>query len=282
MFFFFYYFYLNLHKLPIKYYCARINIISDNSNKSMAQVEEVKVNDVEDEMKELKISINYDKLSYKEAIEMGESIGKDDRSSVQYYNYESRDKHKKFIGALPENLQIKRKDWTKHKAFDSQTLLIRGHRNFRQSSKRCVELIVSVLKSNKNNKKSLQSIRTVQNIYYSLMSSLHSHSRYEENKLFKYLEKKYNVDLSLLLEDHQLIETMEETCKSSLNHIISSKSASKELVLKALRHFIKFDNNFVRHLGEEESIVIPMLLELTYKEYVKYYNARTYKQALGI
>ena len=252
---------------------------SESKMSEIASMEELKIDENENEANNI---LDYDKLSYEETLKMAEMIVKDNRLSVQYYNYVARDKHKEFISSLPQNLQIERKDWNKHKAFDTQTLLIRGHRNFRQSSQRCVKLISDVLKSNKNNKKTLQLIRMAQNIYYSLMNALHSHSRYEENKLFKYLERKYNVDLELLLEDHDLIDRMEEICKSSLNDIITAGSTTKESVLKALKYFIKFDDNFTRHLGEEESIVIPMLLELTYKQYVQYYNARTYKQALGI
>eukprot|EP01084_Bolivina_argentea_P274100 467094_1 len=247
---------------------------------------ETKMNELEQNMKTMSLSesteTNYTTLNYKTIIKMSELIVKENRSNIQYYNYTPRNKHTKFISSLPKNLQIDRKDWTKHESFTTQTLLIRSHRNFRSSSQRCVQFIFEALKSNKNTKKQLQSIKTARNMYYSLMSSLQSHSRYEENKLFKYLEIKYNVNLSLLLEDHNTIHQLEEKCKSTLNDIIYCGQITKELLLKCLICFLEFDDVFTRHLGEEESIVIPMLMELTYKEYVIYYNARTYKQALGI
>ena len=143
-------------------------------------------------------------------------------------------------------------------------------------------------------------IREMQRCYDSVHWSLRSHSNYEETKLFQFLKIKYNCPhfIELLLQDHSKIEQLESDIEMILrkydgfsqrmarhyaNEMQNAKNIERMATLSVdvLKLMLEFDDTLVRHLGEEETVVVPMLLHLSKKEYDTYYNARSYKEALG-
>ena len=143
-------------------------------------------------------------------------------------------------------------------------------------------------------------IRDMQRLYDSMHWSLRSHSNYEETKLFQFLKIKYKCSnlIELLLQDHLKIEKLESAMEMILrkydgfsqrmsrhyqNEAQNLKNIQRMDILSmdVLKLVLDFDDVLIRHLGEEETVVVPMLLQLSKKEYDTYYNARSYKEALA-
>lgn len=153
--------------------------------------------------------------------------------------------------------RIPRETWTTHPRYPGQTLLLRSHASFRD---------VSRWLADESARASPQHAR-LRGVFLSLIRAMRGHEHYEEHKLYPYLESVYDVDLKALRDEHAELHEHEARVRSAL------ESTSPALHALTEAYAIALDE----HLQDEESLVIPMLLELTPDAFQRYYNTPAWK-----
>jgi hemerythrin-like domain-containing protein len=162
------------------------------------------------------------------------------------------------VSKLPD---IPRDEWNSHPNWPDQTLLLRSHDGFRRISRQLVE----AARSRANNSEDVASLRYV---FRHWKSAMKSHERYEEMKLYPYLEARYGVTLGQLEEQHQQLGRLEHDVYAAWD---AGDGQALAAALKA------HDETLIAHLAQEEEAVIPLLLSLTRQEFehYAYSSART-------
>jgi len=112
------------------------------------------------------------------------------------------------------------------------------------------------------------------------------HEHYEEVKLYPYLCWKFDVKLGFLEKQHQNLHAQEEKLSAILTEIFGLEVEKDEQEQQKLfldkkellqKEFLKYDYLLRQHLLEEETCVIPMLLQLTPEEFSVYYDTRVHE-----
>ena len=104
-------------------------------------------------------------------------------------------------------------------------------------------------------------IQRSNNIFRSSMQGLHGHVSIEEYACFPLYQQTYpHVTVSFLTNDHKELHKQEETTQKSLSELSLQSSPSKQAIQETLGVVLDFDQHLLAHLGEEEEIVVPMLL----------------------
>lgn len=147
---------------------------------------------------------------------------------------------------------LPRSQWTTHPHFPSQTLLLGSHENFRNVSEYLIGRV------------GLEDPASLSHLFERWMSAMHSHERYEELKLYPYLERRWEVSMQAAADGHA--ELHRQTA-----HV---REAFEAAVEDEIRRCLRGHNLCLRkHLDLEESRVIPLLLELNPDEFVAYTNS---------
>lgn len=97
-------------------------------------------------------------------------------------------------------------------------------------------------------------------------TSMGSHEAYEEGKLYPFLARRYGTTMAQLAQDHHDLHALRDGVTRALMNPVGSDDA----VLSALK---QYDAALGEHLEREEEIVIPLLLELSPKEFERYYHS---------
>ena len=98
---------------------------------------------------------------------------------------------------------------------------------------------------------------------------MRGHEHYEESKLYPYLAWRYGTRMDCLVRQHGALHRARDDVRAALRHGIAGTASAAE-VERALR---EHRNLLLSHLAEEESVVIPMLLELAPHEFATYYHS---------
>ncbi len=98
-------------------------------------------------------------------------------------------------------------------------------------------------------------------IFEYCMQGLAFHVSIEERRLFPMLQREYpSVDVSFLYEDHKHLHKLEDSLKKTLRACAKKDGSSLDAAISSA---LEFDACLLQHLGEEEEIVVPMMLEWT-------------------
>ncbi|MCO4746338.1 MAG: hemerythrin domain-containing protein [Proteobacteria bacterium] len=146
---------------------------------------------------------------------------------------------------------IPRGTWRDHPNFQTQTLLLGSHRNFRRVSQWLIE---------RAEQGEASSLRWP---FDRWKGAMHGHEHYEESKLYPFLARRFGIDLSVMQQGHEALQHAEEQVFAAFD--------SGHVAIEALRlhHDI-----LIAHLELEEDHVIPCLLSLTAEEFEAYSRAR--------
>lgn len=148
--------------------------------------------------------------------------------------------------------QIPRADWDGHPRYPSQTLLLRSHQSFRELSEDLIQATANG-----------DYLPFVSQIFERWMAGMRGHEHYEEHKLYPYLESRYAVSLAPLRTGHGQLHVAEDGVRTAL--------ATRDVEAEDLRSALEGHGQTLRaHLDDEERLVIPMLLELTPREFYRY------------
>lgn len=154
------------------------------------------------------------------------------------------------VAERQDALRLPRDRWPDHPHYPSQALLLGSHDHFRQTSRTLVERA-----SRGGN---IASIGLVFSMWKSAMSN---HERYEEGKLYPYLEARWGLSCDALRDGHDTLAQLEQAVRSAVDR------EDQEALHAALS---AHDETLLAHLDEEEALVIPALLALRPEEFDRY------------
>ncbi|MFT6233432.1 MAG: hypothetical protein ACJAZO_003952 [Myxococcota bacterium] len=144
------------------------------------------------------------------------------------------------------NLSLSRSSWESHDNYPQHVLLLGAHRSFRDLSSQLV-------------RRALEGAgpRELLPTFSWWKSGMHSHERYEEHKLYPYLQHRWGLDCTHLTEGHEALARGDAEVRSTTGAAFATALANHDAVLK-------------EHLDAEERLVIPALLALTRSEFLDY------------
>lgn len=146
-------------------------------------------------------------------------------------------------------LSLSRAAWAAHPKFPEQVLLLGSHASFRATSRRLIERA--------RQGASRANLLSTFSLWKSAMAG---HERYEEYKLYPYLEHRWGLDTAPLAQGHEALAEADRRVRQS----------DGPALLQALEHH---DRVLLEHLELEESVVIPALLALSSAEFERYCNS---------
>jgi len=153
----------------------------------------------------------------------------------------------------PSGPSIVREAWAAHERFPAQALLLRSHASFRAVSHALVEQAGPSGRAG--------GLRAIERTFEMWMAAMQNHEHYEEHKLYPYLARRYDTSMECLVGQHRSLHGAKRDVR------LAFEETDPSLVCDALRAHRRI---LMRHLDEEEGIVIPMLLELEPREFDAY------------
>ena len=228
----------------------------------------------------------------------------DHRNKKMYNKFKERNIFNEYKLKLIKSIDIiiPRNKWILHDKFESQSLILNIHRIFRKKSQEIITLSFNIINNyNENNYKHKLKLRNILTKFNQFKTSIYKHSYFEENTLFPYLIHQYktpqlkilligdniksknnknssksnNIDVYNLNDSqngHNILKILEDNIVEYIESIFHKYRKHGEIyTINDIRELLKllmiYDNKLLQHLGEEETIVIPMLLALKPKEY---------------
>lgn len=143
-------------------------------------------------------------------------------------------------------LDLPRSAWETHVNYPDQILLLRSHASFRTVSRELVERA--------ENGGDPAAIRAV---FRWWRANMHGHERYEEGKLYPFLEHRWGLRCDDLSAGHRALSEAEAVVHAAQPEALAQALEEHDRVLSA-------------HLDAEEELVIPALLALTREEFEDY------------
>lgn len=162
----------------------------------------------------------------------------------------------------PSGPSMRATEWAAHPRFATQTLLLRSHAGFRATS---AGLVARAERIEDGDPPAFESVAWT---FEGWMSAMRGHEHYEESKLYPYLAWRYGTTMECLVRQHVALHRARDDVRSALRDAAAGGGAARA-VARALGEHRRV---LLAHLGEEESVVIPMLLELAPEEFARYYN----------
>jgi len=144
------------------------------------------------------------------------------------------------------DLSLPRAAWSEHPNYPNQTLLLRSHRSFRETSS-----WLSARAARGEPRAALLAS------FAWWKGAMHGHERYEEGKLYPYLEHRWGLSCADLTAGHAALADADARVRSARGDALSEALDVHHALLMA-------------HLDAEERRVIPALLELGGDEFVTY------------
>lgn len=163
----------------------------------------------------------------------------------------------------PSVLTIPRQQWEQHPHFNTQTLLLGSHDNFRQINALLIQWCDEGVDASR-----------IGGLYVRWISAMRSHESYEEHKLYRYLSHRWGVDFAVATAGHQALHDADHDVRAALVAAMRAEHDQPEPAITpppslraALEHH---DRVLCDHLLLEEDMVIPLLLELSPTEFQRY------------
>ena len=158
-------------------------------------------------------------------------------------------------------LTLPREQWREHPNYPEQVLLMGSHENFRQVGRLLIEAAGS------DGAEPLYGPTAIRRLFEGLIGAMRNHEHYEEAKLYPYLTHRYGADLTSLRAGHERLHVAADAVRAALERCRERAAAAAEDLRRTLR---EHQEVLVEHLREEEDVVIPMLLDLSRAEFVRY------------
>jgi hypothetical protein len=149
--------------------------------------------------------------------------------------------------------RLPRSEWPTHPHFPRQTLLLGGHESFRRTSRVLIDQAVSG-----------RSPDALGWLFRAWKAAMHSHERYEEHKLYPYLEARWDLSMAPARVGHDQLAERERDVFAALD---GSDASAIEAAFRA------HDAVLCPHLDLEEELVIPALLALSPAEFEDYIHS---------
>jgi hypothetical protein len=156
-----------------------------------------------------------------------------------------------------------RHTWFTHPRWHENSQMPPFHVHYRQEMQEVVRCLYEACKQEQQT--TLKWIRRATQIFRHSMQGLHGHVNIEEYACFPLYQREFpHIDFTFLYEDHKDLHDAEVTVYKALEDAATAASTSTArpttALQKALQVTLEFDAHLLRHLGEEEEIVVPLSL----------------------
>lgn len=163
--------------------------------------------------------------------------------------------------------KLSRERWEDHPSYPSQVLLVRSHDHFLAINDQLID----------QTRRSEDPWRLEARYRY-WIAAMRSHERYEEQKLYPYLEKHFGTSLEPSRRGHTELHGRHEAVLAAFAAFDPERSETRDLIVGALE---AHRETLHAHLELEEAAVIPRLLELSGEEFWRYYTLPAHRLGLG-
>ena len=153
--------------------------------------------------------------------------------------------------------QLSRQRWERHPNYPRQTLLLGSHDSFLAINDRLIEQAGRV-----------QEVDALEPRYRYWIHAMRSHERYEEQKLYPYLEHRFGDSFEPSRAGHDALHEKHAAVLAAFRAVTAEAGDAREQVATALR---EHRATLFEHLQLEERAVIPRLLQLSSEEFERYY-----------
>lgn len=166
---------------------------------------------------------------------------------------------------------IARSAWRDHPRFDERALLLQAHDSFRNYVRYIAGGVEAVATERGGARRRRRLLARLGAHYADLQWSISVHERFEERKLYPFLETSFDVSLAWLREEHDELRLVDELVQGALAH--ASHAGDDELEqtrLELLRALAAYSVVLDAHLVAEEDALIPLLLSMDADAFAKY------------
>jgi hypothetical protein len=155
-----------------------------------------------------------------------------------------------------------RSRWFQHPRYRQNSQMPPFHVHFRQEMQEVLRCLYQAYAAAASADSSSQHyLRRAAATFHGSMRGLHGHVSIEEYACFPLYKNMYpGIDLQFLYADHKNLHRAEETVADALDTLRQQPTAAPGQIVDAMEMFLKFDDQLMAHLGEEEELVVPMSL----------------------
>ncbi len=155
-------------------------------------------------------------------------------------------------------VHLPREQWSSHPHYPSQVLLMGSHQNFLRINAYLIEQAQVVEEPSR-----------LENLYRRWISAMRSHEGYEEHKLYLYLERRWSTSMEAAEAGHAALHGAHERVLHAFarTRVTDETHDARPALVEALR---EHEAILREHLDLEEQLVIPLLLELTPREFHRF------------
>jgi hypothetical protein len=196
-----------------------------------------------------------------------------DRNVLNFEEYTVSDRHKqrlqelaKVAPELYDNPAITpRSQWFNHPKYYENSQMPPFHVHFRQELQATLQYLYQAFNGSESSSdvQRLSNIRSAQRYFASCMRGLNGHVSIEEYACFPLYEQIFpSVKLRFLYDDHYELHQKEDLVKQAFNTFLGDTEINCDRIeiIKLIKVVLDFDDHLMRHLGEEEELVVPLSL----------------------
>ena len=165
-----------------------------------------------------------------------------------------------------------RESWVQHPRFPEQALLLESHDGFLAALEQFQERLESVAKGTGLKTRQVKRFANrLESEFRDFQWTMNCHERYEENKLYPYLDQRFGSNCKQLGEQHTDLHELGEQCEQALEKAARGFDETGSLDLEAAQAIVRdFAVRLEGHLENEERLIIPLLLSMTPEEFRSY------------
>lgn len=150
---------------------------------------------------------------------------------------------------------LPREEWSAHPHYPSQVLLMGSHQNFLRINAYLIDEAAVI-----------DEPARLENLYRRWISAMRSHEGYEEHKLYPYLERRWSTSMEAAEAGHAALHGAHERVLAAFarTRVTDESEDPRPALVEALQ---EHETILREHLDLEEELVIPLLLELSPREF---------------
>jgi len=166
---------------------------------------------------------------------------------------------------------IPRASWHDHPHYPEQTLLLGSHEAFRNQSSYILEALGSLDPADQGERRKRERwVRRMSRTFHWWMSGMRGHERYEETKLYPYLQRRYDHAFDLLEDGHVHLNERKQFVTRAFDLVVVGDPDEAVYLEDLIGGLKAHRDTLLEHLALEEDTVIPMLLALPPEEFRRY------------
>ncbi len=153
-----------------------------------------------------------------------------------------------------------RAEWLSHPNYPDQVLLLGSHTNFRRISQQLVDQPAAPT-----------GLLAQFHQFKQWKDAMAAHEHYEEHKLYRYLARRFDISTERLSAGHRELRHADDAVRSAFQEAIDADIEDKEVACKTLLAALrKHHEALLKHLTDEEDVIIPLMLDLPAPEFQEF------------